>query len=91
MYYKRHKKSMKKRNKLYKSWIENRTEDAKAKHRSYRNTLTHIIRCSKNIDYLNRFTDVKDDMRKTWKLINNVIADNLNTIVNLTIKKLTVS
>ena len=35
------KKSIKKRDKLYKSWIVSRTEDAKAKHRSYRNRLTY--------------------------------------------------
>ena len=69
------KKSTKQREKLYKSWLVSRSEDAKMKHRSYRNKLTHIIRCAKNKYYLNRFTAVKDDLRKTWKLINNVISD----------------
>jgi hypothetical protein len=30
--------------------------------------------------YLNRFTEVKDDLRKTWKLINNVISDNNSNV-----------
>ena len=44
-------------------------------YKSYRNKLTHFIRIAKHHYYDQRFASAKNDLKETWKLINEVIYE----------------
>lgn len=73
-------KSIKRKNKLHKAWLRTRNDETKIKYKVYKNKLTHILRCSKSRYYIDKFTDAKHDMRKTWGIVNKLVnrAGNSN-------------
>ena len=67
-------KSLKTKNKLYKNTLEKPTENSKSKYKQYRNKLNHVIRIAKKRYYNNnRFGQAKENLKQTWKLINEII------------------
>ena len=66
--------SIKSKNKLYKEYIHNPTDNNKIKFTVYRNKLTSIIRFAKKNYYKNLFESNKNNLAKTWQTINNVIG-----------------
>ena len=66
-------KSIRRKNALYRNWINNRNEHTMAKYKKYKNKLVTIIRSAENIYFCNRFTELKDDISKTWNLIKSLI------------------
>ena len=42
-------------------------------YKSYRNKLTHFIRIAQHHYYDQRFASAKNDLKETWKLVNEVI------------------
>ena len=69
-------KSIKTRNKLYKTFIKHPNETNKSKYVAYRNKLTHIIRISCKNHYHNKFNSYKNDIKNTWKTINEILGKN---------------
>ena len=47
----------------------------------YKNKLTHIIRLSKKIYFRNKFDIFKNDCRKTWSTINEVLKSKNKKLV----------
>lgn len=75
--------SIKKKNRLYKTWLHKKTDTALTKYKVYKNKLTSILRASEKLYYQNKFLDTKDDIRNTWKVIKSLIG-NKNTYDKIT-------
>ncbi len=69
-------KSIKKKEKLYKKWLNSRTSDAELNYKKYKNKFTSIMRAAKNKYYTEKFSELKDNLKKTWCLIKSVINGN---------------
>ncbi len=67
-------KSINKKNKLYKHYINTPTEGNLQKFKTYKNKLNMLIRKSKRSYYYNKFENSKSNMRETWKEINCIIG-----------------
>ena len=71
-------KSIRKKNRLYKQLINSPNKQHELQYKIYKNKLTHVIRNAKRTYYENRFEVAKNDMKLTWRLVNEVI-DNRKT------------
>ena len=65
--------SCKEKNRLYKIYKCNPTIESEHTYKIYKNKLTHIIRLSKKLYFRNKFDIFKNDCRKTWSTINEVL------------------
>ena len=65
--------SIKKKNGLYKKLIKNTTPARESQYKTYKNKLNHLIRIAKRFYYDNKFEQAKDNLKETWRLINEVI------------------
>ena len=63
--------SVRKKNKLYRQLLRSPNPTRELQYKSYRNKLTHLI--AKRHYYDQRFASAKNDLKETWKLINEVI------------------
>lgn len=61
----------------------NQKKIPKAFYTNFRNFVTDQIRTSKSIYYANKFIEFKDDIKKTWSLINKIIQPDSSTKPNL--------
>ena len=80
-------KSINTKNKLYKKYLKKPNEKNQSVFKVYRNKLNSIIRKSKRNYYDNRFKMVKNNLRKTWQTINQIIGrgkpkTTLNKLLN---------
>ena len=67
-------KSINTKNKLYRQYIQCSSEDNKIKFKTFRNKLNNLIRKCKREYYHKKFDSVKNDIKQTWKTINDVIG-----------------
>ena len=67
-------KSINKKNKLYKHFLQKRIPESKYK--NYKNKLNHSIRIAKRIYYDQKLSINKTNMKETWKILNNIINKN---------------
>ena len=67
-------KSINKKNKLYKQYLNSPSKELLQKFKTYKNKLNMLIRKSKRSHFYTKFELAKNDMKKTWKTINNVIG-----------------
>ena len=67
-------KSIRKKNKLYKTYLKIKTEKCKKKYLLYKNKLTHILRVAKKQYFIKLFSDLKGNMKKTWEQINSILG-----------------
>ena len=65
--------SVRKKNKLYRQLLRSPNQMRELQYKSYRNKVTHLIRIAKRHYYDQRFASAKNDLKETWKLINEVI------------------
>ena len=72
MDYKRTFKIHHQKNRLYKQLINFPNKQRESRYKIYKNKLTHVIRNAK-WTYENRFEIEKNDMKLTWRLVNEVI------------------
>ncbi len=66
--------AIKKKNKLFKSFIRTRSNEVLAKLKLYRNKLNHLIKLSKRNYYNNYFTNNKNNTKKTCQGIKQIIT-----------------
>ena len=69
-------RSINRKNNLYYKYISKRDETSKNKYTSYKNILTTLLRVSKREYYSSQLKTYKNDMKNTWKIINNVLNKN---------------
>ena len=73
-------KSIETKNKLYKECKKQPTEKRITKFKEFRNKLHNLIRISKRKFYDNKFQKSRNDMKKTWKTINNILGRKKNAL-----------
>ena len=56
---------------------------SKKTYSNYRNFVTNKIRFAKKNFFIDKFQEIKGDIRQTWKIINNVLRPKTNKKVNL--------
>lgn len=71
-------KSINEKNRLYKKFVRSPTTSCELKYKTYKNKLNHLIRIAKRIYYDSKLEDAKNDLRTTWKLLNEVINKSKN-------------
>ena len=59
-------KSIKRKHRLHKKFLHDKSDHSKLKYKIYKNWLTKIIRLSEKIYYSNRFESAKGNIRRTW-------------------------
>ena len=69
----------KKKNLLYKKFLEKRTTTAQNKYKKYRNKLTSILRQTEKQFYHDQLNNHKDDIKNTWKIINTALNKQYKT------------
>jgi len=69
-------RSCAKKEKLYKTYIKNPSHGNTKKYKAYRNKLNTLIRTTEKKYYEEKFMEATDDMKKTWKIIKNIISRN---------------
>ena len=65
-----------------------KTQYAVEKYKIYRNKLTNLIRMAQKNYYAEHFEDIRNDMKRTWQLIKNVIDDNLGCSKTMFVREL---
>ena len=66
--------SIKKKNKLYKKFLQNPTPQSVTFYKTYKNKLNHSLRISKRLYYEKKLENCKSNNRATWKLLNEIIC-----------------
>ena len=66
-------KSIKHKNRLYKAFIKSPSTLRESHYKNFRDKLTHLIRRAKRTYYDGKFERTKNDLKSTWKLINEII------------------
>ena len=72
-------KSINKKNKLYKCYIQKPSQSNLQKFKTYKNKLNMLIRKSKRMYFFKKFEKSKNNMKQTWKDINILIGKNKKT------------
>ena len=68
--------SIKHKNKLYRTSLKHPTEYDISIYKNYRNKLTSLLKIEEKHFYQNQITSNKNDLRKVWAIIKNVINKN---------------
>ena len=66
--------SIAKKNTLYRKQLTTNNPNIIRKNKTYRNKLTHLKEISKQNYYKQAFQKCHHDIKKTWKLVNEIIA-----------------
>uniref|UniRef100_A0A672Z783 Reverse transcriptase domain-containing protein n=3 Tax=Sphaeramia orbicularis TaxID=375764 RepID=A0A672Z783_9TELE len=66
-------KACKKKNSLYREFLKHRTKEKENKYKRYKNRLTAIIRTHKKAYYDKLLEIHKNDIKGTWKVLNDMI------------------
>ena len=74
-------RSCKRKEKLYKIFIKNPSEANACKYKTYRNKLNKLVRMTEKKYYEQKFLEATNDMKKTWKIIKNIISKNKSNII----------
>jgi hypothetical protein len=68
--------SIKRKHKLHTSFLKNPTPENNKAYKKFKNKLTHILRIAERNHIQNELKACKSDMRKSWKIIKEVINKN---------------
>ena len=66
-------KHIKRKNKLYKKFLNEKNDSSKSKYNKYRNKVTNLLRHAKKKYYCERLNYSKNDIKGTWSVINNIL------------------
>ena len=66
----------KKKNALYRAYLQSKTKDDEQRYKTYKNRLTSILRRAEKDYYENLIDSAKGDIKKTWKTLNSIIRPN---------------
>ena len=69
-------RSINKKNKLYKQYLRDRSNETLLKCKTYRNKLTNLLRVGKRLYFENQTEINKTNIKQTWRLLNNAIGQN---------------
>ena len=80
------KKSSKRKQKLYEKFLKNRNEKNEKLYKSYINLFESVKRKSKRVYYSSKILELKNNAKKTWGVMKELIAKTRNTESSLPIK-----
>ena len=85
--------SVKKKNTMYKHYLNTKSPILLDQYKKYKNKLTSIFRQAEKNYFLEKLTEAKDNMTKTWKLINKMTnkSTGKHSIDQLQFGKITVN
>ena len=63
---------IRKKNNLYKTYLNNKSQLLLEKYKKYKNKLTSILRQAEKDYFSNKLSETKNNLAKTWKIINNI-------------------
>ena len=66
-------KSVNKKKRLHKKFVSSPSASSETKYQAYKNKLTHLICIAKRKYYDSKFENARNDLKTTWKLLNEVI------------------
>ena len=72
-------KSIHRKDKLYKKYMNKPTYDNKTKLNKYRNMLTSLIRSSKKQYFTEKLNENRNNLKQTWNILNSVLGRNRPT------------
>ena len=67
--------------------MQTKSLQAKFKYLYFKNMLTKIIRVSEKMYYEEKFNKLKDNIRGTWKFVNNILQENTSLSKQSSIKE----
>ena len=67
-------KSLKNKNKLYKTYLNNPCKRNKNLYKRYKNKLNHVIKVSKRIYYEEQLIKYKHDTKIVWRTLNEILT-----------------
>jgi hypothetical protein len=70
--------SVRKKNRLYKKIVKHPTPTLETQYKAYKNKLIHLTRIAKRTYYDDKFEQSKNDLKATWKLMNEIINKKNN-------------
>ena len=65
--------SIKKKNVLYKRFLNNPTAQTEFLYKCYKNKLNHSLRVAKRLYYGNKIEETKSNIKRTWRLLNEIL------------------
>ena len=66
-------RSIRKKNNLYKRFLNNPNSQIEIKYKQYRNKLNHSLRIAKRLYFENKIEQHKNDIKSTWKVLNEIL------------------
>ena len=69
-------KSAKKKNMLYKCFLNNPNSSNENVYKSYKNKFTHSLRVAKRLYYEKQIEKLKSNVKATWKVLNEILNRN---------------
>ena len=76
-------KCCKRKNKLYKSFVKNKSIEREQKYKHYKNKLTKVLRHCEKQYYSNTLKECSNNVQKTWKVLNEIIKKQRCSAVNV--------
>ena len=70
------KDAIKKKSKLYRNYLKLKTVNNENIYKLYRNKLNHILKCAEKKYHSNLLDSNKDNIKKTWQIMKNIINKN---------------
>ena len=64
--------SIKRKNNLYKQYLNNKSNTTLEKYKKYKNKLTSILRLAEKNYFSNKLLEAKNNLSQTWQIINNI-------------------
>ena len=68
--------SIRKKNNMYKNYLKSQSPTLKNIYLKYKNRLVTVIREAEKLFYANKLNEVKDNLSKTWKVMNEMCGRN---------------
>ena len=68
--------SIRKKNNMYKNYLKSRSPTLKNKYLKYKNRLVTVIREAEKLFYANKLNEVRDNLSKTWRVMNEMCGRN---------------
>jgi hypothetical protein len=75
-------KSIIRKDKMYKKYVNKPTESNKKMYVNYRNKLTSLIRISRRNYYTDKLEESKHDTKQTWNVLNNILGRHTRTPIS---------
>jgi hypothetical protein len=77
------KKSIKRKHLLHTTYLKNPSQENQVSYKKFKNKLTQILRMAKRNFIQQELTNCKSDMRKSWRIIKDVLNKNKKKVTKL--------